>query len=68
MKKQLESLSPSQLKIIGVMDKESMHVDDIISSSGFSPAKVLADLTMLQIKGYVTQSSGKRFTLNIKTK
>lgn len=68
LQKQLESLSPSQLKIVGVMDKASMHVDDIISLSGFSPAKVLADLTLLQIKGYVTQSSGKRFTLNIKTK
>ncbi len=68
LQKQLESLSPSQLKIIGVMDKESIHVDDIISLSGFSPAKVLADLTLLQIKGFVRQESGKRFTLNIKTK
>ena len=68
LKKQLESLSPSQLRIVSVMDKESMHVDDIINLSGFSPAKVLADLTLLQIKGYVSQTSGKRFTLNIKTK
>ena len=68
LQKQLEGLSPSQLKIVSVMDKPSMHVDDIINSSGFSPAKVLADLTLLQIKGYVSQTSGKRFTLNIKTK
>lgn len=68
LQKQLEDLSPSQLKIVSVMDKPSMHVDDIINSSGFPPAKVLADLTLLQIKGYVSQLSGKRFTLNIKTK
>ena len=68
VQKQLEGLSPSQLKIVSVMDKPSMHVDDIINSSGFSPAKVLADLTLLQIKGYVSQTSGKRFTLNIKMK
>ena len=66
MKKQLEGLSPSQLKIIGVMDRASMHVDDIINLSGFKPSKVLADLTLLQIKGYVRQEGGKHFTLNIR--
>ena len=66
LKKQLEGLSPSQLKIIGVMDRASMHVDDIINLSGFKPSKVLADLTLLQIKGYVRQEGGKHFTLNIR--
>lgn len=61
----LEKLSESQIKIISVMEKPSMHVDDIIENSGFSPARVLADLTMLQLKGIVTQEKGKRFTLNI---
>ena len=45
-----------------------MHIDDIIAQSGLSPARVLAELTLLQLKGYVTQEKGKRFTLNIKTK
>lgn len=66
LKKQLEGLSPSQLKIIGVMDRASMHVDDIINLSGFKPSKVLADLTLLQIKGFVRQEGGKHFTLNIR--
>lgn len=65
LKKQLENLSPSQLKIVEAMDKPSVHVDDIIERCGLPPAKVLADLTMLQLKGYVIQESGKRFTLNI---
>ncbi len=68
LKKQLEGLSPSQLKIVGAMDEGSLHVDTIIERSGFSPAKVLADLTLLQIKGYVRQETGKRFSLNIKMK
>lgn len=63
----LEKLSESQIKIVSVMETPSMHVDDIIEKSGFSPARVLADLTMLQLKGIVTQEKGKRFTLNIKS-
>ena len=66
LKKQLESLSPSQLTIVSAMDREAMQVDEIIERTGLSPAKVLADLTLLQLKGCVSQQSGKRFTLNIK--
>ena len=66
MKKQLESLSPSQLSIVSAMDREAMQVDEIIERTHLSPAKVLADLTLLQLKGCVSQQSGKRFTLNIK--
>ena len=66
LKKQLESLSQSQLSIVSAMDREAMQVDEIIERTGLSPAKVLADLTLLQLKGCVSQQSGKRFTLNIK--
>ena len=34
----------------------------IIERSGLAPAKVLAELTLLQIKGCVRQETGKRFT------
>ena len=63
----LEKLSETQIKIVSVMETPSMHVDDIIEKSGFSSARVLADLTMLQLKGIVTQEKGKRFTLNVKS-
>lgn len=68
LKKQLEGLSPGQLKLIGAMEEGSVHVDTIIQRSGFAPAKVLAELTLLQIKGYVRQETGKRFSLNFKMK
>lgn len=67
LQKVLETLSETQIKIVTVMETPSMHVDDIIERSGFSPARVLADLTMLQLKGIVTQEKGKRFTLNVKS-
>ena len=63
---QLGSLNENQLKIIGAMDKASMHVDDIIDLSRLPAATVLSELTMLQIKGFVRQEQGKRFTLNIR--
>lgn len=64
----LRKLSESQQKIVSVMDKSAQHVDEIIARSGYAPARVLADLTLMQLQGYVTQDSGKRFTLNIKAK
>ena len=62
---QLSGLSENQLKIVAVMTKPSMHVDDIIDLSAMPASIVLSELTMLQIKGFVSQESGKRFTLNI---
>ncbi len=62
---QLGMLSEQQLKIIAVMNKPSMHVDDIIDLAQLPAAAVLSELTILQIKGYVRQEPGKRFTLNI---
>lgn len=62
---QLLSLSENQLKIVAVMTKASMHVDDIIDLSALPASTVLSELTILQIKGFVSQESGKRFTLNI---
>lgn len=62
---QLSGLSENQLKIVAVMTKPSMHVDDIIDLSAMPASLVLSELTMLQIKGFVSQESGKRFTLNI---
>ena len=62
---QLSTLTENQLKIVSAMTTPSMHVDDIIDLSALPAATVLSELTLLQIKGYVSQEAGKRFTLNI---
>ena len=62
---QLAALNENQLKIVGVMDRPSMHVDDIIDLTRLPASVVLSELTMLQIKGFVSQEQGKRFTLNV---
>lgn len=68
LEKQLEDLTESQLKIVSVMSERSMHVDDIIDISRLPAAEVLSGLTVLEIKGCVSQEKGKRFTLNIASK
>ena len=65
LENQLSALSETQLKIVSAMNKPSMHIDDIIDLSGLPASTVLAEMTLLQIKGYVEQGSGKRFTLKI---
>lgn len=65
---QLVGLSENQLKIIGTIGKRGTHIDDIIDISALPASTVLSELTLLQIKGVVTQESGKRFRLNITTK
>ena len=65
LENQLAELSETQLKIVGVMTKPGMHVDDIVDLSRLPAANVLSELTMLQIKGFVSQEPGKRFTLNL---
>lgn len=65
LQKQLEGLSEVQLRIISAMNQPDVHVDDIIERCGLTAAQVLSELTMLQIGGYIRQSPGKRFSLNI---
>lgn len=65
MQEQLLELSERQLKIVSVMDEKSKHIDDIIELTRLSAPEVLSELTILQIKGFVSQENGKRFALNI---
>lgn len=57
------SLSDSELRVIAVMKTGDMHVDEIIAESGIDVSSVLSALTLLQIKGAVSQKNGKRFAL-----
>lgn len=65
---QLKDLSAVQLQIIAAMEAPHIHVDDIIEKTQLPAAKVLAELTVLQIQGYVLQEQGKRFSLNVRPK
>jgi len=58
-----EGLSDRQKAILlYIWEKcEHAHVDEIINAAGLPPADVLAELTMLEIMGFVKQEPGKFF-------
>lgn len=64
LRQQLSGLTEDQLKIIAAIDKSATHIDDIIEATGLGTAKVLAQLTILEIKGFVRREAGRRVTLN----
>lgn len=57
------SLSQDERAIIAVLREGQHHVDDIIAKTELPPARVLASLTLLEVKGCVQQQAGKRFEL-----
>lgn len=63
-----EDLSEDEYKVVSVMHAAEMQVDDLILQSGLSASRVLSALTVLEIKGLVTQQQGKRFTLKASVK
>lgn len=63
LRDQLQDLSADQLKLIAAISPPSTHVDDIAERSGLPVARVLAQLTVLEIKGYVRREPGRYFSL-----
>ena len=68
LKEQLSTLNEDQLKIISAVEKSASHIDDIIEETGLSAARVLSQLTVLEIKGFIRREAGKRIALNISKK
>ena len=68
LQEQLKALNEDQLAIITAIEKDASHIDDIIERTGLSTARVLSQLTILEIKGYIRREAGKRILLNIAKK
>ena len=62
---QLSKLSADQLQIVTAIGRGETHIDDIIEATGMSAAKVLSQLTILEIKGFIRRVAGRRVSLNI---
>jgi len=54
-------LTADEKKAIDAIGEGSVHIDDIGTKSGLPPYKVSAALVMLELKGLVQQTAGKRF-------
>ena len=64
-KEQLAGLNAEQLQIISAIGRGETHIDDIIETTNLSAAKVLSQLTILEIKGCVRRAAGRRIALNL---
>ena len=58
-------LNNDQIAILKTLDGKTMQVDDIIETTQIPTRQVLSALTVLEIEGFVTQHSGKRFALAV---
>ena len=59
------AFTEDQQAMLRCLLKGEAHVDEIIAATGFSPAKVLAGMTVLTIRGAVRSLPGKRYSLNL---
>ena len=56
-------LSAEETAVVSVLRNEIRLVDDVIAETGLTTGKVLALLTMLELKGVVQRHPGKRISL-----
>lgn len=59
----LPKLSPDEAAVAQRLKNGTLHVDDVIEGTGLPVARVLASLTLLEVKGIVRQLPGKRYCL-----
>lgn len=58
-------LTDDQITLLRTLSDEPQQVDELIELTGIPTRRVLSALTVLEIDGYVAQSSGKVFSLQV---
>jgi len=58
----VQDLSLEEEKLFALLTDQPVLVDDLTTQSGLQPSETLALLFSLEMKGFVQQLSGKRFT------
>ena len=62
----MSGLSSDEQAIVTAIGTEGRLVDDVIADTGLSAGKVLAMLTVLEVKGVVRRLPGRQVTLKSK--
>ncbi|MCX8065915.1 MAG: DNA-processing protein DprA [Candidatus Hydrogenedentes bacterium] len=57
----IHNISPQEQKILSVLSPNGSYVDEVALSCNIPVSEALSLLTMMEMKGLVTQFSGKRF-------
>lgn len=63
-----DKLTDDQRSVLLAMDGGAVQADDLVERTQIPARRVLSALTVLQIQGYVTEESGKRFRAAVKLK
>lgn len=63
-----EALSDEQQVVLQAMGEKLCRTDDLVELTQLPARRVLSALTMLQIKGYVTEENGKQFRAAVRLK
>ena len=61
-------LTDDQMKLLRELAQGEKQVDDLIELTQIPTRRVLSALTMLELDGYVAQSGGKRFSIQVELK
>ena len=56
-------LSPEEAQVVSALQRGERLVDDVIAETGLTTGKLLAALTMLELKGVIRRHPGKRISL-----
>ena len=56
------------MKLLRELAQGEKQVDDLIELTQIPARRVLSALTMLELDGYVVQSGGKRFSIQVELK
>ena len=63
-----DKLTDDQRDVLLVLDGGAARADDLVERTQIPARRVLSALTLLQIQGYVSEESGKRFQARVKLK
>lgn len=67
MPERIAELPEDQRSIVTALIDGSALVDELISATGLAPARVLSQLTVLEIKGFVQRLPGRRIAIKANT-
>ena len=62
------ALSADEAAVAAALESGERLVDDVIAETGLTTGKLLAILTMLELKGVIKRLPGKRICLNLQAK
>lgn len=60
-----QNLTPTQNALYGLLAEKAMTLDELCRATGGQPGPIAGDLTLLALRGAVTQQPGNVFTLKI---